>query len=329
MRKWLCILLVLVLPVSALAVPSTPYDPSLMVHYPLLTPSQQQVFDQAYAAIAVGMDSLPISATYDDVTAAMDALRLDCPELCAYSYYSISYYRDQPQQAIGINFTYTTLSTLVPTHQAELLQAARLIAAAGDGDELATEEYLHDYLCTTVTYDLTAENQHSAYGALVEHRAVCDGYAKAMALLLRLSGIRCGVVEGTLDGEGHAWNLVQVNGSYTWLDVSSDANGDQPMHHFFFNLTDSMLAQTHTLSTADMPACTDMAVNWHVYHGCYVQDEAPQWPQGETTLELRFAHAQAYQSFVDGLDDWLRQSGKEQCVYLTVPAQQCLRLEAD
>lgn len=305
MRKWLVLLLFL--PALALAEPNTPYDSSLMLHYPRLTEAQQQVFDAVYRAASAWEDkvSLPPDTAYDDAVAVMEALLLDCPELCGLdTEYSIRYYQQTPQLAEEIHLSYT----LTPAQQAEAFAAAVDMAGATRGEDFAREQYLHDALCRQVTYDAAAPHSHSAYGALVEGRAVCDGYARAMALLLRLSGMECGVVQGSMGQMPHAWNLVRVEGSYTWLDVTNDDQA-AAITYFYYNITDEWLAATHTLLTPSMPPCTDEGVNWHVRQGCYVQQGQRLLPPGETCLSLRFAREEDYLLLRNGLNAWAMQSG--------------------
>ncbi|MBR0484746.1 MAG: hypothetical protein IJJ69_08235 [Oscillospiraceae bacterium] len=92
---------------------------------------------------------------------------------------------------------------------------------------------IYDYVYRTVEYDLIhKKNEHyhlksTAYGALIYHRAVCQGYAVLMYRLLRESGIDARVITGTAelpDGntEFHAWNIVRIGTLYYNLDVTWD-----------------------------------------------------------------------------------------------------------
>lgn len=270
MKKWL-LLLLLLLPCWAQAAPDTPYDPALMLYYPRLTAPQQQIFDLAYTAAVQGESrvTLPDGTSYDDACAAMDALTIDCPELCALdSIYSVGYYRDEPQVALHIDLEY-----IMPVaDQRELVRAAGRLAETAVGDDFARELILHDLLCQQTAYDAGAVNQHNAYGALVEGRAVCDGYTRAMTLLLRLSGMESGMVTGMLleTGASHAWNLVKVDGSYTWLDVTNNDQAEM-ITYFYFNITDEWLERSHRLESTGLPPCADRAVNWHVRNHRFVQ----------------------------------------------------------
>lgn len=313
--KKLLLLLLLWLPVNAMAVPDTPYPADTMLYYPLLTQPQQAVFDLAYQAACQGLDKveLPPATAYDDAMAAMDALMLDCPELCALDgQYSITYFRDQPQEAVAVQLRYVMPAAC----QVQLVQRAAQWARQASGDDFYREWQLHDLLCGQVTYDLTADNQHNAWGALMEGRAVCDGYARGMALLLRLAGIECGVVQGKLlQGQSnHAWNLVNIGGAYTWLDAT---NNDQAagITYFHFNLTDEWLQQSYALKgDHTLPACWDEQVNWHVKNYRMVESTADMEMHiynnyrnlvGQGAMfNLRFRNQEDYLSLRDGVSDW-------------------------
>lgn len=88
---------------------------------------------------------------------------------------------------------------------------------------------LHDYLVRNCAYDRSAVDEEislarTAYGALVNGKAVCQGYSLAYKLLLRRAGVPSVYVSS--DSMGHAWNMVQMenNGWYhvdvTWDDPS-------------------------------------------------------------------------------------------------------------
>ena len=66
----------------------------------------------------------------------------------------------------------------------------------------------------------------TAYGALVNKEAVCEGYAKAYKLLLNAMGIECDVV---INAE-HAWNVVQLEGKWYLVDVTNDDTNNGLMY---------------------------------------------------------------------------------------------------
>ena len=63
-----------------------------------------------------------------------------------------------------------------------------------------------------------------------ETNVVCEGYSKAFQLLCDLtdwedSSIHCFTVDGTMDGGGHMWNIVQIQGQNYMVDVTNCDDG--------------------------------------------------------------------------------------------------------
>ncbi|MCX7772398.1 MAG: hypothetical protein N2376_04715, partial [Clostridia bacterium] len=142
--------------------------------------------------------------------------------------------------------------------------------------EFDKELALHDYLVNHCRYDIEnykkdtiPPESHSAYGALLDGKAVCEGYAKALKLLLDKVGITSHVVSGYSKGQSHAWNIVRIDGAYYQLDATWDdpvmENGEQTLQHAYFNLTDKEMAADHEWTQKDYPACTSTAYNYY-YH---------------------------------------------------------------
>lgn len=109
----------------------------------------------------------------------------------------------------------------------------------------------HDALVNRCTYSQEGyrEENHSAYGALCNRSAVCEGYAEAYQLLMDIAGVDCLYAEGVA-GESHAWNILFIDGAYyhvdtTWDDPVGDDGIDRLTHDYFL-LSDTQLAQTHT-----------------------------------------------------------------------------------
>lgn len=68
---------------------------------------------------------------------------------------------------------------------------------------------IHDYVVKHISYD-TSYKAYTAYEALVNRSAVCQGYALLTYQLLKEAGIENHFVVGTGDGQPHAWNLVKI-----------------------------------------------------------------------------------------------------------------------
>lgn len=139
-----------------------------------------------------------------------------------------------------------------------------------DMSQFEIELYLHDYLADRVDYVLDAPNAHNAYGALVEGKAVCEGYARAFQYLLMQAGISSYVVTGTSRGEDHAWNLVRIDGEYYHVDLTwDDASKKDANCYAYFNVTTAQLEEDHTIAEQvyAIPTCTATAANYFKVNG--------------------------------------------------------------
>lgn len=140
----------------------------------------------------------------------------------------------------------------------------------------------------------------SAYGAIVQGEAVCEGYARAMQFLLQRADIPAMVVTGFDENrQPHMWNLVTIDGRNYHLDVTWDDSGDQ-IRHTYFNLTSREIFLTHSLDDENMgiDTCIATEANYFIRTGAYfttyslediVRVVARQVDSGAETIELRFA----------------------------------------
>lgn len=116
------------------------------------------------------------------------------------------------------------------------------------------ELFFHDYIIDNCTYVNIGGNFKifTAYGCLVEKVAVCEGYAKAMQLLLCKSGVDCRTIVGARGIESHMWNLVKINGDWYHLDVTWDAGGEWQRYNYF-NVPDKIIKLDHAISEKPKP----------------------------------------------------------------------------
>ena len=112
--------------------------------------------------------------------------------------------------------------------------------------------YLHDYVVDHVVYGQSANDQ-TAYGALIEGKAVCAGYTDAYQKLLTAAGIESTFISGLADNgsgapQAHAWIMVKLEGKCYFTDVTWDdpfVNGVQEKRHNYFNLSLEQMSVDH------------------------------------------------------------------------------------
>ncbi|MBE6806597.1 MAG: hypothetical protein E7527_01090 [Ruminococcaceae bacterium] len=193
--------------------------------------------------------------------------------------------------------------------QLEATVASLINGCPTTDDDYEKELYLHDRLIERCVYDKAALNDtstesdsvYTAYGALVEGKAVCEGYAKAMQLLLTQVRISATVVTGhSLDtNEAHMWNLVRINGSDYYLDPTWNDN-ENCVQHTYFNLTTEMLLSSHQLdpNQSAVTLCTATEENYFFKIGAYIDTYdrqeiarvvAKQLRTGSQVVQMKFA----------------------------------------
>ena len=97
------------------------------------------------------------------------------------------------------------------------------------GDTYNDIKLVHDYLVDNVEYDtsISKPNIYNTYGALINHVAVCEGYARSFKYIMDNMGIPCVLVigKGTNskgETENHAWNYIELKGAWYAIDTTWD-----------------------------------------------------------------------------------------------------------
>ncbi len=166
-------------------------------------------------------------------------------DLCAYGgdadagdYLRLSF-SALPQYADNGDGTYTVSAAFYTDARQEAAVDAYVsdvisgCTAETDYDKAA---YIYGYLCDNVQFDLenlyneADQLKYTAYGAAVNGRAVCQGFATLFYRLALAAGLDCRIVTGTRSDVKHAWNIVKWDGKWYHVDASSgsqllDASG--------------------------------------------------------------------------------------------------------
>lgn len=302
--------------------------------YRLLKPQLQECYGSVYTALTDTFDQdEEIQLSNNGVTGNEIGLRIKLPhELMskeeAQQLYN-SFFVDNPQffyvsssfslegyetndvpsyTHIVLLYTMSAEERKVAKQQLDTTVAEWMSAMPQTADEYEIELYFHDRLTAHCQYNTAAallpytdsSTAYSAYGALVEGKAVCEGYSRAMQLLLYRAGMACTLVTGIAleNNESHMWNMVTVNGRNYHLDVTWD-DGEKP-HHSYFNMSTEQLQLSHSIDEgqAGIDTCTEIADNYHIRNGTYLdtykrqdiaQAIAINVESGKEQIELRLA----------------------------------------
>ncbi len=247
------------------------YDQKLERIYDLIVKALKNVEEQVI---------LPVLGTGDDsriVFGIIEKIILDNPEIM---FYEGGRYRSDGQLTLKYSksrdFILSAVQTTIRTAD-EILDE---IIQPGMND-FEKELAIHDYIVNNCRYDIenlkegtSPPEDYTAYGVLVNGMAVCEGYAKAMKLMLDRVNIPSLVVAGYSKGERHAWNIVCLDGEYYHVDATWNdpvmAGGEQILSHVYFNLTDQDIQRDHSWDRAAYPQCYGTTYNYYHYYGLAV-----------------------------------------------------------
>ncbi|ANF98280.1 transglutaminase domain-containing protein [Paenibacillus bovis] len=145
---------------------------------------------------------------------------------------------------VTMNYRETTAQTGYVKNKVQQILSNIVSASMNDHEKVKA---IHDWVVRNVKYDETY-TRYTAYEALHDGTAVCQGYALLTYELLKEAGIQNMIAEGTADGELHAWNLVNLDGKWyhldtTWDDPVPDQGND--VQTAYYLLTDSQMKQDH------------------------------------------------------------------------------------
>lgn len=109
---------------------------------------------------------------------------------------------------------------------------SQIVQKCNSGDTYQKVKNAHDAIVSRMEYDQTnSVNNSNIYGAFVEKKAVCEGYAESFKIIMDKLNIPCVIVYGQgVDGSGnteaHAWNFVKMDDG-VWYAV--DCTWDDPI----------------------------------------------------------------------------------------------------
>lgn len=170
------------------------------------------------------------------------------------------------------------------TTQQLLDKAFAIINGTNTKAPTETEKAIHDYLCTSVSYDTKyAASSYECVGPLLFNKGVCEGISKAVKLLCDLSHIKCLVIHGEAitsqlpgmrEDELHTWNIIYTGKNYVHLDVTFDISVQMStaIRYDYFNLSDTEIQQDHRFLAAPVPSCP-VSEGFYILNGMYMHTQ--------------------------------------------------------
>lgn len=246
----------------------------------------------------------------------------------------------------GYIYTESEISEIQNAMEAGFQEVSSLIPA--DASDYEKVRIVYTYVIDNTQYQASDDDQSIA-GVFWKKEAVCAGYAGAVQYLLERIGVPCIYVDGSTQGstEGHAWNIVKLDGEYYYVDAT---NGDQPD---FLNGNAAQLEEHKTIiydylcpfpeeyekkyirsEELTVPDCTAKDMNFYVLNqGCF---DGYDWEtiydyckmrldNGAAVVRFKFSNQETFAAACNELLDngevqnvaqyYMKQNGLEQVEY--------------
>lgn len=252
--------------------------------------------EMLYSALVEGLQqgnmSVVIEGTFinDSMTEVHKRIKQRYPEF----FWIDSYVTIEENNRTTCNFDAMpeTSTEEIPEMMAEIEHAAdSIISSIPDGlDNFGKILYVHDYIAENTVYATEKKGVDeiglwdTSYGCLVQGKALCGGYSDGFSYVMKRMGIECGVVSGEVAKEsgemtGHAWNYVNLNGKYYWIDLTWNDTDDEnnPVIHTYFLIDDTRMNENRVVGKNQffVPSCYSMEDNFYVRHNSYITIYSP------------------------------------------------------
>ncbi len=230
-------------------------------YYDCLTGAEETAYDTIVKACTnrtTDFECKPF--TNDQFWNAYDAVRFDHPEFYWLHNYDLTTFIDKDNMIVKVKMNIPSDAGVWGTVlEAAADNEARLIKDYGSDYDKYKEIY--SYVMNHASYGRAkGVDDQSITGIMINELGVCSGYADTFKYLCDRAGLFCIKVVGNtsdynggLDPETHAWNMIRIDGSYYWVDVTwgdTSKDNDQttygtPDQYSYFCATDAKFLKDH------------------------------------------------------------------------------------
>lgn len=260
-----------------------------LYYFSTLEITQQNLYVEILYALENYIDEMQVS-TMDttQIDKVFQCVLMDHPEIFYTDGYSfVKYTLGDEVKKITFKGTYIYNREERVEREAGIEEAAlkMLTGIRADATDYEKVKYVYETIINHTEYDMEAEDNQNICSVFLNKASVCQGYAKAVQYLLNKLNVPSTLVIGTVEnGEGHAWNLVQINNQYyyldaTWGDASylfhlneeeQEVQNTPAINYDYLCVTTEEILRTHSLGNlVPLPACDSLEANYYVREGAY------------------------------------------------------------
>lgn len=262
-----------------------PYSRQFCTYYNSLTYREQLLYDTVITtAQKFEKESQVIPTLYsmEEFEKILSYVRADNPELFYISYDELVLHRSDLTNKTKVGMVYIdtkeNVDSMKQQYEAAVTDALKVVDQGMTDFE--KEVAINDHITRICSESMALDDRMAgtAYGALVQKTALCDGYAYAAKELLNRVGIDACIVYGEANGVKHVWNMVKIDSIFYHLDVlwnDADFTEVERPFHGYFNLSDTKIGIDHSYKNAKGILPSASVENCYYRKiGCYAADPA-------------------------------------------------------
>ena len=255
-----------------------------LFYYEQLTSVQKVIYEELYDFMKkpTSLYELKKPVKLEDLSPAIYAFMYDFPE--SYWMWNYRYRIDANKKVVELEFP---VPEDLETKWAQVDAIANnVVAAVANESDYNKLKYFYEWIINWTEYQENECDQDYT-GVFLLKKSICAGYARAFQYLCKKAGLKCTTVRGQTN-ESHAWNLVELNGQYYWVDVTwgdpTTDDGSQKLVYYYFMVTDELLFRTHIslngqvpvgpydkIDAFTFPQCTDNSLSYYIQNGAYFE----------------------------------------------------------
>lgn len=220
-----------------------------------------------------------------------------------YGGYSIAGSYSEANGVYYYTFTYTFTYYTTAEQEEEVDAAVSALLTElnlGEATDYQKISSIYDYICGNVDYDYdNLENddyklKYTAYAALVNKTAVCQGYAVLFYRLALELGLDVRVISGISSEQNHGWNIVKLGEVYFNVDCTWDASLLEGMDYAYFLRCDDNFAD----HTRDDEYTTD------AFYDAYPMSSSDYVLEGDLVFRSEFQWDEENGLFIEETASW-------------------------
>lgn len=294
-------------------------DDKAFYYYNTLTDELKDSYITLYYSALDFDESCKVEIAEDDLSTVIDAIMYDNSEIFWLTG-NCTYYVNEAYIEVVQEYRYTEDEAKQISEKLEDKIDSIISEMPDYKTDFEKELYLHDYVCDNTVYDETTMDTtgHTAHSSLLDGKTVCEGYARAVQMLLDEVGIENYLIIGEASDEIgtdlHMWNIVKIDGYYYHLDPTwNDGAFTDAQGYFYFNVPDTYIMNTHSDFNIQNTGCSYNHANYFEMMNTYVEtftgfinlvDAATGvLATGENTVEFVFENKSDYKRALNELEN--------------------------